>query len=314
MTATWGDVRRGFWLGLARLALVKVKSLPEQPRNWRPNILVFSGNIWKRINLVRFASWLSQDRSIVTACNLIEGDLDSDQDYDLDAKQAEITAALEGYDLTVFSNVSVVHSFEEGVIDLAQSHGIAGLDSNTIMFGWSNDVERVASYFRIMRQAARLRKSMIICRLVEPAQLTDLGRKRRKRIDIWWRGKQRNGDMMLLLAYLLTLNPEWHGARIVVKSVAISEVARGETERGLAAMIPEARISAESKVILKPNARAVLDIMREESGDADAVFMGLADIAPGKEAEYATRLGEMIEGFPTVVLVKNASVFVGELV
>ena len=200
-------------------------------------------------------------------------------------------------------------SFEEGVIDLAQSHGIAGLDSNTIMLGWSHDIERLASYFRIMRQAARLRKSLIICRLAEPAV-----EKKRKRIDIWWRGKQRNGDMMLLLAYLLSLNPEWHGAHIAVKSIAISEMARDETERSLATMIPEARIRAESKVILKPEDRTVVEIMHEESDDADVIFMGLADVEPGEEAAYAKRLTEMIEGFPTVVLVKNSSMFVGELV
>jgi len=245
MSATWGDVRRGLWLGVARLALVNLRSLPYEPRNWRPNILVFSGDIWKRIELVRFACWFGQDRGIVTACNLIEGGLERNKDFDIDAAQAEIAAALDGYGLTVFSNVSIVDTFETGVVDLAQSHGIAGLDSNTIMLGWSNDTARLAAYFRIMQRATRLRKSMIICRLgpqrpeKAPAQ-----------IDIWWRGKQRNGDMMLLLAHLLTLNPEWHRARITVKSIAISEMAKSETERSLATMVPEARITATTKVIL----------------------------------------------------------------
>ena len=36
----------------------------------------------------------------------------------------------------------------------------------------------------------------------------------RSRIDVWWRGKQNNGDLMLLLAYLLTLNPAWRNAAI----------------------------------------------------------------------------------------------------
>jgi len=309
LTATWGDVRRGFWLGVARRALVNVRSLPEEPRNWRPNILVFSGNIWKRIDLVRLASQLNQDRGIVTASTLIEGDLDRSEDFDLNAKEAEISAALEGYGLSVFANVTVVRSFEEGVINLAQSHGIAGLDSNTIMLGWSTDLDRLASYFRIMRRAARLHKSMLICRLGERDE-----HKRQKRIDIWWRGKQHNGDLMLLLAYLLTLNPEWRGAHIAIKSIAISEMARDETERSLAAMIPEARIRAESKVILKLEDRSVVDTMQEESADADLVFMGLADVELGAELDYAKRLTEMTAGFPTVVFVKNASMFVGELV
>ncbi|MBN1916714.1 MAG: amino acid permease [Verrucomicrobia bacterium] len=314
LTATWGDVRRGFWLGVARKALVNVRSLPEEPRNWRPNILVFSGNIWKRIDLVKLACQFDVGRGIVTASNLIEGDLDSTEDYGLDVRHREIRAALEGYGLTVFSNVTVVRSFEEGVIDLAQSHGIAGLDSNTIMLGWSSDLERLGAYFRIMRRAARLRKSMLICRLPGPDKLVELDEKRRKRIDIWWRGKQHNGDMMLLLAHLLTLNAEWRGAQICVKSIAVSEIAQGETERGLAALLPEARIQAESKVILKPEDKTILDIMHEESADADLVFMGLADVEAGKEIEYAQRLTDMTAGFPTVVLVKNSSLFVGELV
>jgi len=54
--------------------------------------------------------------------------------------------------------------------------------------------------------------------------------------------------------------------------------------------------------------------MREESANADVIFMGLAEPTPGEETKYAERLTEMIEGFPTVVLVKNSSMFVGELV
>ena len=68
------------------------------------------------------------------------------------------------------------------------------------------------------------------------------------------------------------------------------------------------------KVILKAEDRSVLDLMREESADADLVFMGLADVEPGKELDYAKRLTEMTADFPTVVLVKNSSLFVGELV
>ena len=37
-----------------------------------------------------------------------------------------------------------------------------------------------------------------------------------KRVDLWWGGLQNNGDLMLLLAHLLTLNAEWNDARVVV--------------------------------------------------------------------------------------------------
>ena len=44
-----------------------------------------------------------------------------------------------------------------------------------------------------------------------------------KRIDLWWGGLQNNGDLMLLLAHLLRLNPEWSDSRLTVRSIARSE-------------------------------------------------------------------------------------------
>ena len=60
---------------LARLALIRLRSHRKDPRNWRPNILLFVGDPEKRHGLVRLANWFGQDRGLVTACRLIVGDL-----------------------------------------------------------------------------------------------------------------------------------------------------------------------------------------------------------------------------------------------
>jgi hypothetical protein len=49
-------------------------------------------------------------------------------------------------------------------------------------------------------------------------------------IHIWWGGLQRNGDLMPLLAYLLTRNPGWRNTRVKVMSVASNETAAEEGE------------------------------------------------------------------------------------
>ncbi len=74
----WGDTRAGFWAAVARFALLKLKDRESDPRNWRPQILLFSGNVDRRIQLVRLGNWFNQNRGLVTACNLIVGDHDSD--------------------------------------------------------------------------------------------------------------------------------------------------------------------------------------------------------------------------------------------
>lgn len=308
MRATWGDMRRGLWLSLARYSLINLSELPANPRNWRPHILLFAGDVEKRINLVRFASWLNHDRGILTVCNLIEGCIDDEADKIIE-HEAAIDRSLDIRELVAFSAVNVVEHFEEGIINIAQTHGIAGLTSNTLMFGWSNHLERVASYMRIMRRVSNVEKSVII------ADISDLDiAKKNKRIDIWWRGKQHNGDMMLLLAYLLSLNSQWRRSKITIKSIVSSELSAQEMKKNLGILLPSTRIPAETKVIIRDRERPIEEMMKEESADADVVFLGLMVPESGQEIEYAKRLMEMVKGLTSVVFVRNSGKFGGELV
>jgi len=70
----------------------------------------------------------------------------------------------------------------------------------------------------------------------------------------------------------------------------------------------------ETEVIVKPADQTVVEVMHRTSGDASIVFLGLMDPEPGSEAEHARRLDEMVRGFSTTVLVRNASEFAGRLV
>ena len=202
-----GRRARRAWVALARWALLKLRHHEQDPRNWRPHILLFAGDPGKRAGLVRLASWFNQDRGIVTVCRLVVGDLDKLRE--VDQMRDEMDRELEEAGVVAFPEVDVVSDFETGVLDVAQANGIAGLHSNTVMFGWPRRKERLESQLRIMRAMSHARKNTIIARLNwahEPGS--------EKRIDIWWGGLQNNGDLMLLLAYLLRLNPEWRDARI----------------------------------------------------------------------------------------------------
>ncbi len=304
----WGDVRAGAWLALARFALLKLRGRARDPRNWRPNILVFVGSLAKRLGLVRLACWFNHDRGVVTACQLVTGNLKQDS-TDIEALTAEMDRTLADANLVAFSEVNVMPDFEDGVVSVAQANGIAGLQSNAVMFGWSDKPGRLESRLRILRALSRAGKSTLIARLNwahEPGQ--------EKRIDLWWGGLQNNGDMMLLFAYLLCLNPEWNGARLVVRSIVGDEEEHAKMVESLAALIPEARIQADTEIILRRDGQAVAEIIHERSRDADVVFLGLMDPEPGTEAEYAGRLRELAAGLRTTIFVRNAGEFAGNLV
>ncbi len=307
LTASWGDLRHGALLSLTRATLLKIRRLPSDPRNWRPHILVFAGDPKKRLDLIRFADWLNQKRGILTVSHLLIGNLE-----ELAEKRAEETALmdrfLEEQGITAFAEAEVVPDFEVGVLGVCQANGIAGITSNTLMMGWTEKEERLVNHLRIVRQAGLLGKSTILCRIA-PRRWSH----RLHSIDVWWGGLQNNGDMMLLFAHLLSLNPEWAKARLSIKTVASNAMTHEQTRRSLEALVERCRINAETFVLERPPGANVQDLIQLESAEADLVFLGLQRVAPGEEAGYARRLRGMVGDLPTVMLVHASGPFAGQL-
>ena len=308
--ADWGDVRRGVYEALIRWALVRLAARPMSARSWRPHVLVFTEPIEERLELVRFGDWFSQDRGLVTVCELVIADL-IELEQDPLEREHEIQELLRREEIVSFAEVNVVSSVEQGIVDVAQANGMAGIESNTVMLGWAANPERMEGLLRVQLRLERLHKSLLIGRV---RSLDPDRRGRDRRIDVWWGGLQRNGDLMLLLAYLLTRNAEWRDARIRVLSVASNELMKASTERQLARLIPLIRIEAEVEVIVKPPEESVRAVIHAESAEADLVLLGLASPTPGEEAAYAARLADLVEALPNFFLVKNNSLFIGDLV
>jgi len=304
----WGDARAGVWLSVARLALVRLREHRSDARNWRPQILLFMGDAEKRIGLVRLANWFNQNRGLVTACRLIEGDLRQDV-VEVEDERKQLDRTIEEHGLMAFSQVGVVPDFESGVIATAQAIGVAGLRSNTVMVGWPSKPGRLESWLRLMRAITRAGKSTII---VRPKWAHEPGQQ--QRVDLWWGGLEANGDIMLLLAHLLCTNPDWRNARIVVRSIARDEEEKALRKTALEELLADVRITADTEIIMKPAETTIAEVIREQSANADIVFLGLRDPEPGSEADYARRMKELAEGLNTTVFVKSAGEFAGKLI
>ncbi len=306
----WGDVWRDVYEALIRWCLLRLARHPMTARNWRPHVLVFCGRVERRLELARFGNWFSEDRGVVTVCELVEGDVLT-LDVDTRARQHEIEALLREKGIPAFGEVNVVQNLERGILAVAQANGMAGLESNLVLLGLPDDRQRLAIFLKLIRRLKRLEISLLLGR-VQPQPPTFEGRSRV--IHIWWGGLQRNGDLMLLLAYLMSRNPEWRNARIRVLSIASNELMRQRTEASLHRLIPEIRINAEVDVMVRAGDESVVDMIHRESAAADVVFLGLAAPEEGEEEDYARRLLELAEGLRNCFFVHNGSLFIGGLV
>ena len=307
LKAGFGDVRAGMWTALARYALLKLRSGREVARNWRPHILLFTASPASRMGLVRLANWFNQNRGVVTVAQAIEGDLEERQP-DTQVMLEEMNQAMDEEGMVAFNEVHVIPNFEQGIIGIAQANGFAGLRSNTVMFGWPTDQDRRARLLRMARAMAQIKRNTILARLPNMSRPAV-----RRRIDVWWRGMKDNGDLMLLLAHLLHLNPPWRHATISVRTIVEKEEEQGPMRARLVAMVAETRIQADTNVIVKPAGRTPTELIHEASKDADVVFLGLAIPTAGKEAEAAKALERLVAKLPTAVLVNSAGPFAGQL-
>ena len=306
---SFGDARRGVYEILIRWALLKLAGHPMSARNWRPHMLVFVSHPESQLDLIRFGNWFSQGRGVVTVCQLIIADLLKDQ-HNLIQERERIQKLVDDENLVVFAEVNVVQDVVEGITGVSQANGMAGLESNTVMLGWPKNKELMAEFLRVMRRLEHLKKSFIIGH-IEPGRLNI--ERGRPIIQVWWRGMQSNGDLMLLLAYLLKRNPEWRRAHVRVMSIAPNDQVKRVIEDNLKRIISSIRIDAKPQVIIKPEDKTAIEMIHLESSEADVVFFGLASPEEGDEMKYAERLEELSADLPAVFFVKNSSMFIGEL-
>ncbi|HIJ57128.1 MAG TPA: amino acid permease, partial [Deltaproteobacteria bacterium] len=71
--ARWADSRRSYHLQQIRQHLLDAAAEPEHPRDWRPQILLFSDDANRRRQLLQFSAWIQGGSGFTTAVRILEG-------------------------------------------------------------------------------------------------------------------------------------------------------------------------------------------------------------------------------------------------
>ena len=294
LRATFGDARRGFVYKAVRDSLLKLAQMEETPKNWRPTSLVFSGNPESRETLVSYAVWLEAGHGIVFLANVLVG---SFEEYGprRDAAKKQLTNFCRERNIHAFPVVVIDEELEHGISSLMQALNVGPIRPNMVVFGWSGDSSQVGATVGYLRIAAAMDMSLIVLR--PGSRPFHLGR---KRVDIWWRG-MKNGSLMVLLGHLLTRNWEWSRTEVRLLRQMEKDAAHDSTLEDLEKLIHSARVDATAKVIISEAPFA--EVLREESSDADCVFLGFDIPEEGQEIAWRQRYEAMLADMPTAILV-----------
>jgi amino acid transporter len=295
LTAAWGDVRRGIWMAITRAGLMRLHG-PGDPRSWRPHLLVLSGAPTRRWHLIELAAALIHNRGLVTVATVLPPEsVGHDR---VNAMEETIREYLARRGVQSLVRVVTAPDPFAGAERLIGAYGLGALVPNTVLLGDSEQAEHREGFCRFIVGCHEARRNVLVVR--ESAS----GFGERMRIDVWWGGLQRNGGLMLILAYLVQSSLDWRGARVRLNMVVPTDVAARAVRANVEPMIARTRTGAEAHVLVG-SGRRFPDILRETSAGADLVLLGMAE--PGDDfAAYYAELQRRAEGMPTTVFILAA--------
>jgi hypothetical protein len=271
----WADSRRSYDLQQVREHLLAASRETEHPRDWRPQMLVFSNDPERRKPLLSFASWIHGGSGLITAVRMLEGDvlrtarLREEADNEL---KKDISENL----WPAFPLVVTGEDPQQTLPTLIQSFGVGPLKANMALFNWSGSLRkgvlgiRRSAYANNIKATFRLGCNILL--LVAPpeawAKLETVSAADR-RIDVWWRDDP-SGRLMILLAHLMTRNSQWEEARIrLMAGASGSEKDIEAVKEDLRGMLEEIRIIADPQVVTDPDDLSIAG----NSDDAALVLM-----------------------------------------
>ncbi|MFY0609490.1 MAG: amino acid permease [Candidatus Atelocyanobacterium thalassa] len=307
LSATWGDVRRGVWMAVLRMAILQTDHTNDT-KNWRPQFLVLSGAPTKRWPLIQLAQALTYNRGLITVSSVLPvGSRDV-------ARQAILEKRIRDYlqRRGVKALVRLVTAPDpfDGAERLVETYGLGSIVPNTILLGDSQQATHRKRYCQMIANFHKAQRNVIVLRenpdlLYNPWKES---KNRRCHIDVWWSGgRQGNGSLMLVLAYLLCSNPQWRKGKIYLKLVVTDESAVKEAQQNLGKLVQDLRIGATSEVILS-NGRNFTTILEQSSIGADFVFLGMPSPDKSFVPNYE-KLQQWTKALPTIIFVLAAPEF-----
>lgn len=296
MKISFGDARRGYLYTKIRKSLFDLQFMPEDTRNWRPSIMVLSGNPNTRETLVSYAAWLNANKGIVVLANILVG---SQVKFVAQRESAirQMYNFLLEKDIKAFPHVVVADSIFAGIKILLRGSAYSPLRPNILACGWKGPANGFQEYMSILEEATILNISQVL--------ISDKGHPLKagaKRIDLWWRGRK-NGPLMLLLAHLLIHNWEWAGDQIFVKRVIENEAGKEPALKSLQALITDARVDATAEIVVSNS--PFVEILHSNSKDADCVFLGFELPDESNCEKWYNAYESMLKDMPTTILVHS---------
>src|SRR5690606_30290868 len=95
-------------------------------------------------------------------------------------------------------------------------------------------------------------------------------------VVVWWGRERENAGLSLALGYMLQNSPRWAGAELYLKSVTTRAEDKESAQNLLRDFLANSRVEAKADVyVAEPEKREIFATIRQQSENADLVFIGM---------------------------------------
>ena len=256
---------------IERAASLRLRSARMENKNWQPTVLAIAENPLDKRPLTQFLDWIGARHGLVNLCQMMpyEGNF-----TDMLPAREEALQHLEEYIARrkshLIPDVILTHDMSASILDKAQA---GGYHSNTVFFaveeGNTQAVEVIEPVFHEMLS---VRKNILVLRYGHRL----FGNQRN--IYIWW-SKPENGQLMVILSYILLCQKDWQDAQVTICFVG-GDVQAAETESYLKQLIENSRFQIGSLLYRRFEYKPEVGIYKtiiDNSQEADLLFLGLSE-------------------------------------
>lgn len=295
LTLDSGDAWSGVWASLVKTGLTNLMKDRIHQRNWRPNMIMFSGNPNNRSHMIKMGKAIVGKLGILSAFELVKSD---------DRIMAKTESNLEkGEDaFGYFRHKLHCRDIYSGMDQIARVYGFSGVEPNTILMGWSKSPTSEDRFLDLVESFGNQNFNTLFLNYSH-----DKGYGECKTIDIWWSGTGRNLLLAFGLVRSITNSILWKSEKVRLMIINTEEDDSENIYKNTSGLLDRYRLNAEIKVINNQNGELSEDeIIARESGKTDLVLIGVNDQQFRNFGKHFEKINNVLDKIGSALII-NAS-------
>jgi len=293
-----GDTWSSVWASLVKNGIRRLNKSQIQTRNWRPNIIMFSGNEKERPQLINLGDALAGTLGMITGFEL---EVVSDK-HPVKIHQ-RLTRIVDHKEMTF--NVHACTDIYSGMDEIVRVYGFTGIEPNTVFMGWSKKKEKKEQFEHLVKIFEKNYFNSVFLNFDQKKGFGNY-----KTIDIWWKGSGRNLAFAITIIRHLTSSGDWKDAKVRLL-IAINHKSNIEkAHKTLSEIAQRYRVTPEVKVINNSiDTYAFGEIIKNESLETDLTILGFSNPAHRQFDDFYNEITELKKNLGSLLVIQASPNF-----